>query len=427
MRPAHYTRNRPRNSCWKVTVPLGSSQHTLRGHGAHMADLVKEIFGSKATKPKDAPVKPSATAAITSIATTLIALAVATLIDAGEPFKARVETVDALAGLAIGAFIVDRLLTFVPPGKAARKENAPQRSADIAFLRIGYGAVLGATFVVLTDLRAVRALTPESPEVVSAGVDRAIAVLAIAGGVAGLARLLSAINPQPETQKPAGATPGTPATSGTPATPATAPAPATSAGPPSPTSPGSALPSGPAATTASGPGGPADPTAETEKLPSPEAYVLGAVALVATALLASTAIGDETGLELLGSPPKTEAAAVAGGSVALVVRFGPVILAAAIVEQIVERFVSPFALVKANRSLVTGAVALILGVVAARLIDLFLLHNLGFFGATAGPINTALSSSSGLERWADALLTGIVIAAGTKPIHELSSRLRKAK
>jgi hypothetical protein len=76
---------------------------------------------------------------------------------------------------------------------------------------------------------------------------------------------------------------------------------------------------------------------------------------------------------------------------------------------------------------ITGGLAVALGVLAARLMDLNLLHNIGFFGATGKPdINAALASSTGLERWFDAFVTGVVIAAGTNPVHDLASRLRRA-
>src|SRR5512133_3499106 len=83
-------------------------------------------------------------------------------VDLGDgPFVPRVETIDALAGLAAGAFLVDRLLTFIPPLGTGANRSPKQRTADLDFLRIGYGAVVGALFVSLTDLRAVAALTGE--------------------------------------------------------------------------------------------------------------------------------------------------------------------------------------------------------------------------------------------------------------------------
>jgi len=157
------------------------------------------------------PARPSSGAAVLAVVLVAASVVVAALIDLGQGFKPRVETLDALAGLSIGAFIVDRLLTFVPPFGAAK--DPQQRSTDLTVLRLGYGAVLGAAFVVLTDLRAVEALTSESSPTLGSGIDRGIAVLAIAGGVAGLARLLSGINPQPATdgdKKPNGTSPADP-------------------------------------------------------------------------------------------------------------------------------------------------------------------------------------------------------------------------
>src|SRR5512133_624286 len=120
-------------------------------------------------------------------------------VDLGDgPFVPRVETIDALAGLAAGAFLVDRLLTFIPPLGTGANRTPEQRTADLDFLRIGYGAVVGALFVSLTDLRAIAALTGDDTAI-GAKVDRGIAVLAIAGGVAGLARLVNGMNPKPDT------------------------------------------------------------------------------------------------------------------------------------------------------------------------------------------------------------------------------------
>lgn len=111
---------------------------------------------------------------------------------------------------------------------------------------------------------------------------------------------------------------------------------------------------------------------------------------------------------------------------ALVVRFGLIFLAAAIVEQAAEFVDRLLALAKNNKGVLLGGLSVLLGVIAARVFDLYLLHNIGFFGATPGvPLAEALAGSSGLERWGDALLTGLVIGAGAKPLHDVASRLRK--
>lgn len=343
-------------------------------------------------------VRPSGTAALVTGACLIIAGAIALTADLGEGFTPRVATVDALAGLAAGAFVVDRLLTFFPPLKV-RKEPA-ERAADLSYLRVGYGALAAAFFVSLTDLRAVDALTPETASVtIGADWDRLVAMLAIAGGVAGIAQLLSGINPQP-------ATDGTKSGDD--------PEPAAAANPPA---------EGDASKTK-----PIPP-------PDPEAYGLGAAGIAAAALLALFAFGDKTGLELLGTepPPGTDgtgnaddAGTEAGGTVELVVRFGVVIVAAGIIEQIIERVVAPF-LRKHNKALVTGAVGVVLGVAAAWILDLYLLHNIGFFGSDGKSINEALAASTDGERWGDMFLTGVIIAGGTKPLHDLGSRLRSAK
>ena len=68
---------------------------------------------------------------------------------------------------------------------------------------------------------------------------------------------------------------------------------------------------------------------------------------------------------------------------------------------------------------------MVLGVAAARIFDLYLLHNLGFFG-TGTDLNAGITASTDAANWGDTFLTGVVIAAGTKPLHDLASRLKKA-
>jgi hypothetical protein len=317
---------------------------------------------------------PTRDAAIVSFVFVLVGVLAGVLIDLGDGFTPRVETLDALAGLSIGAFIVDRLLTFVPPVGAA--DDPKQRMTDLTVLRLGYGALLGAIFVMLTDLRAVHALTPTSSTTISAGIDRGIAVLAIAGGVAGLARLLSAINPQPATD-----------------------------GNKEPTEAVN------------------DDSGNLDAIPPPSsgARLVGLAAVGIGAAVALFAVGDKNGVDLLG-PDKQ-----ADGTVALIVRFGLVFLAAGIVQQLAEFAGRLGGFPKNNKPLLLGGLAVVLGVLAARVFDLFLLHNIGFFGATGQPLNVALSQSSDLERWADTFFTGLVIAAGAKPVHDIASRLRKAK
>ena len=196
-------------------------------------------------------------------------------------------------------------------------------------------------------------------------------MLVIAGGVAGLARVLGAINPQP-------------ATDGDQEEP--------------------------------------DDSKPVEPPPSTKARAFGLVAVGIGALTALTAFDDTAGVDLVGPDE------LADGTIAFVVRLGLVLVAAAVVQELVEFGGRVLGVVKRNRGVVLGGVAVILGVAAARLLDLYLLHNIGFFGTTAGAaLNDSLASSSNLELWADAFLTGLVIAAGTKPIHDISSRLRKAK
>src|SRR5688572_23577206 len=71
-----------------------------------------------------------------------IAIGATVIFSGGDGFTPRVPTLDALAGLVIAAFAVDRLLTFIPPVVADNEPN--QRARDIDTLRWGWGAALGA-------------------------------------------------------------------------------------------------------------------------------------------------------------------------------------------------------------------------------------------------------------------------------------------
>jgi hypothetical protein len=372
--------------------------------------------GTAAEQAEQKPVKPSAPAAIMSFALAATGVVLALLVDAGDGFTPRVETLDTLAGLAIGAFVVERLLTFAPPilaygargnskTAAEREERIKKRSADIAFLRVGYGALFGGLFVMLTDLRAVKVLSPEgATETVSAGLDRVITTLAIAGGVAGLASLLGGLNP------PATTDPGE------------------SGGPASDNSgvrdENLTSGEGTAATRVAKPDTREETAASDESAvvppPSDAAYVLGIIAVGVAAAVALFGANGKSGLELVAPSEQAD------GTVGLVVRFGIVILLAGVIQQVVERTVYPFVEAAEHRKIVTGAVSLVLGVIAALLIDLYLLHDIGFFGVGADEtINAGLAASSSTERWFDTFLTGVVIAAGTKPLHDLSAGIKK--
>lgn len=326
---------------------------------------------------------PSLAAGVWAAGLVGVAVLLALIVQSGAGFTPRVATVDALAGLAVGAFLVDRLLTFMPPLGASK--DAKQRATDLALLRLGFGALFGAVFVCLTDLRAVHALAPDSALQLAAGTDRLIAVLAIAGGVAGLGSVVAALNPKEDTD-------GKVKTNTT-ETPEDADQPVKVA-----------------------------PAEGTIPAPAMWARIAGFFGVVVAALIAYSAVGDDAGIDLLGTDTAPD------GTVALVVRFGAVLIAAAIVEQIVEQGSRLYQLETNDKVIVLGAVSVVLGVLAARMFDLYLLHNIGFFGATEGvPLNETLRASSSGELWADALLTGVVIAAGTKPLHDLGSRLRKTK
>ena len=132
-----------------------------------------------------------------SMVLVIIATLVTVIVSGGDGFTPRIPTVDALAGLVIAAFAVDRLLTFIPPLLA--HDEPDQRTRDIDALRWGWGAALGAVFVWLTGLEAVAALTGTS-EPIDPAIDRVIAVLAIAGGIKGLARFKDGVNPPKKTK-----------------------------------------------------------------------------------------------------------------------------------------------------------------------------------------------------------------------------------
>jgi hypothetical protein len=69
----------------------------------------------------------------TSSAPLAVALVIAASVDLGDGFVLRVATIDALAGLTVAAFLVDRLLTFIPP--PCRGE----RAFDLNLMRFGFG------------------------------------------------------------------------------------------------------------------------------------------------------------------------------------------------------------------------------------------------------------------------------------------------
>lgn len=374
----------------------------------------------------DKAVHPSVPAGILAGALLIGGLALGVFADAGKAFDPRVENLDALAALAIGAFFVDRMLTFIPV--LAAEDKPLPRAADLKVLRLGWGALIGGVFVLLTDLRAVEVLTSENSTALDPRLDRGIAVLAIAGGVAGLAKFAAKLNPQPptdgslpkdnettnETETPvvterstavAGVTEQPTAVAGQPAA-ATERLPAVTEQAPAATEQ-------PATT---------DPAGDPPALPPPsyKARALGIAAVVFAALLARTATGDENGIDLVGPEEGAD------GTVEVVLRFGVALIAAAVIEQLLE-WTDRFAhYAKQNKPLYIGGAAVVMGVLAAWVLDLYLLHNLGFFG-TGSDLNTGIAASGDAAQWGDRFVTGAVIAAGTKPLHDLSSRLRKPK
>lgn len=342
-------------------------------------------------------VQPSAPAFRLSIVLVLASAVAAGALDGGGAFKPRVPTVDALAGLFVGAFFVDRLLTFVPPSPL--RATPAERAADVNILRWGYGAVLGALFVILTDLRAVDALAGDTYNV-SPFTDRFVAVLAIAGGTVGLSRLVSALKPPApvaaDAVEPADANRGAPAERD-----------ADEVAPPAVV-----------VRDDDAPLTPVPPPSDGSRL-----IGLGAVVIAALVALWPVLKEDDEGIELLG-----KGAQGADGTVEVIVRFGLVILMAAIIEQAIERTPLGADRPETDKKVVTGAASLVLAVAFVRFVDLYLLHNLGFF-TTVGvedEINDRLVESSDAELWFDTFVTAAVVAAGTRPLHDLASRLRKA-
>jgi hypothetical protein len=316
--------------------------------------------------PQPLPIRPSDGAYVVTALLVGVAIVLALVDGEGDGFLPRVATIDALAGLTLAAFLVDRLLTFVPP-LGARKAG-DERDADLGLLRFGYGAVIASAFVALTNMQAVQALT--HTDGIDDRTDRLLTVLALAGGAKGLAAITAALNPA---DKPTDAD----------------------------------------ATTV---------TADAMPTPSGRAYGFGLLVLAGALVLALVTASDDTsGLELLGQELQD------GGTAAVVVRFGALILAAGIIQQLIEVFMPSSRFPMPNRLLSTAAVSVALGAIAAYVLDLYLLHNLGFFGVTADmTVAQGLQASTSAERVGDALATGIIIAAGTKPLHDLSSRLRTA-
>ncbi len=322
-------------------------------------------------------------AQVVTLVLVIVAVALAYVLTTGAGFKPRNDAIDGLAALVIGAFVVDRLLPFIPPWSAKRVGPAPaadlpaaqreaalvqrtgtlsERKIDIESLRWGFGAMLGLAFVAVTGMGAVEALTGQTT-VIDEHIDRVIAVLAIAGGVKGLATITKGLNPPDDDakQKEESGEAGEP---------------------------------------------------ELGWLP----YVAGLTALIAAALLTLIWAGHKSGIVLTGSDTADD------GTVSLVLRFGPLLVAAVVIQQLVERTFGS-SITGPGKKLLTGAASVILGVIAAGLMHLYLLHNVGFFGT--GTFADVLKNSSDGERMLDLFLTGVAIAAGTAPLHDLSAGIKK--
>jgi hypothetical protein len=308
---------------------------------------------------------PSREAAGLSAFLLVAGLVLAAVAGDADGFAPRIATIDALAGLVVGAFVVDRLLTFIPAWMA--DDAAAKRTRDIDMLRWGWGALLGGAFVAVTGLGAVAALTANA-DAIDPTLDRVIAALAIAGGVKGLARFKDAVNPPKKTS---------------------------------------------AKTEEQG--------GSVQAPPGTGAYLMGLLALAVAVAIALIFAGDEAGLDLVAPEDGAD------GTVGFVVRFGPLLVAAVAIEQLLERSFAAFVTGRAKK-LVVASVAVVLGVIAARLMDVYLLHSIGFFGTEgADGLGRALAASTASERAFDVVVTGLVIAAGTAPLHDVATALKRAK
>lgn len=377
--PATDTTTRPRRV---LGARPGSGPPETRNRLLAAGEPVDDEMRASTLAPQWGPLAGSAAL----IALSLLAVMVVWP-SSGDGLVPRVATVDGLAGLVVGAFLVDRLLTFMPPTLWASHSPA-EREAAVAVLRFGWGAVIAAVFVAVTGLQAVQALVGDAGDV-SPELDRAFAVLAIAGGTVGLAGLSSALNPKPMTDQSLAKNPGKARVT--------------------------------------------DDEMPTMPPPHGFAYLFGATMLgVAVVVAALKASGDSTGVDLLGAEAGADATA------ALVIRFGLLLLAAGVVQQLValvDRTLinAKMPVAEEARGLVLGGLAVVLGVLFAAGLDVYLLHNLGFFGTAPGvagagsAVDAALASATDAERIFDLFITGVVIAAGTKPLNDLSMRLRTAK
>jgi hypothetical protein len=70
---------------------------------------------------------------------------------------------------------------------------------------------------------------------------------------------------------------------------------------------------------------------------------------------------------------------------------------------------------RANRTLISWGIATAVATVASSFGGFYLLH------AIAGP------GWNGIETWVDAIVTGVVVGSGTKPLHDVISRVAKTK
>jgi len=113
-----------------------------------------------------------------------------------------------------------------------------------------------------------------------------------------------------------------------------------------------------------------------------------------------------------------------------------------VVAGAIERFLEPLAAVmppwgdtsatKADRSLVLGAVALLVGIAISSVFGLYFLEAIGVkIGSVVGSGDNAQiilkGSGDKLLRGLDIFITALIITGGTKPLHDMISSIEKKK
>jgi membrane protease YdiL (CAAX protease family) len=106
-----------------------------------------------------------------------------------------------------------------------------------------------------------------------------------------------------------------------------------------------------------------------------------------------------------------------------------------VVAAAIERFIEPFSpalpCMKPDRALYAFSIALVLGVIVSAVFGLYFMEAIGVQIAQPVPRNgvtTTMLTSSGqkIVRGLDIFITALVIAGGTKPLHDLITAIQKA-